>query len=74
MPIFEFECEQCDSRFELLVRNGEKTACPECGSRKLEKLLSATAVHAQGSRGLPIASSCPPGDAPPCSPHCCRLP
>ena len=34
MPIYEFECEECGSRFEELVaaeRCG--AACPQCGSR-----------------------------------------
>ena len=74
MPIFEFRCEGCEQQFEQLVRNGEAIACPHCGAQKLEKLLSVPVGHVGRSSQLPIASSCPPSDAPPCSPHCCRLP
>lgn len=46
MPIYEFHCSECDHNFEeytdLLF--GEK--CPECGSRKTEKLVpSSVVVH-----------------------------
>jgi putative FmdB family regulatory protein len=71
MPLFEFRCSTCERDFEVLIRSGEKPECPECGEKSLEKLLSETAAPVVG-QGLPIASSCPPGNAP-CSPHCCRL-
>lgn len=73
MPLFEYECQRCDARFELLVRNGDQPACPECGDEKPRKLLSAPAAHVPGGEKLPIVGSCPPADAPPCSPNCCRL-
>ncbi|MBT4865248.1 MAG: zinc ribbon domain-containing protein [Planctomycetaceae bacterium] len=73
MPPFEFRCCRCDHQFESLIRNGESAACPECGSGDQDKLLSAPSAHTNGS-SLPIASSCPPSNAPPCSPGCCRLP
>lgn len=73
MPLFEYRCAACEHEFELLVRNGETPACPECASVQIEKLLSAHAAHRTGSGRLPIAGRCPPADAPPCSPYCCRL-
>lgn len=72
MPLFEYRCQSCDQEFELLVRSGEQPACPDCQGTKLEKLISAHAAHVGG--GLPLMSSCPPSNAPPCSPTCCRLP
>ena len=73
MPLFEFRCPPCERDFELLVRNGEQAVCPHCGSKSIEKLLSeAAAPAASSARSLPIASTCPPGDAP-CGPRCCRL-
>lgn len=74
MPLFEFRCTTCDHEFETLVRSSEQPECPECRSQVLEKLMSPSAAHVAGGRLLPIAAGCPPGDAPPCSPHCCRLP
>jgi putative FmdB family regulatory protein len=73
MPIFEYQCTQCDTRFERLVRGQETAECPQCGSRAADKLLSAPAAHVR-SGSLPIASECRPSDAPPCGPGCCRLP
>lgn len=42
MPIYEFECEQCERRFEELVAGGtESIECPRCGSRRTRRLISA---------------------------------
>ncbi len=73
MPLFEFYCEECEKSVELLAARGEKPACPKCGSKKMEKLMSAAAGRVS-SGVLSIASSCPPPEAGPCSPQCCRLP
>ena len=54
MPIYEFECLSCAHLFEELVGShvGRQTAdvrCPECGSAKLERLMSSSyaATHRQ---------------------------
>jgi len=45
MPIYEYQCRQCASEFEMLVlRTSEAPACPECHSQDLEQLLSGFAV------------------------------
>jgi putative FmdB family regulatory protein len=54
VPIYEYQCEKCASQFELLVRGGERPACPNCGGRKLDKLLSVPAAHVSSNRSLPI--------------------
>jgi len=71
MPLFEYRCQECDHDFEVLVRAGEKPECPTCHSGELEKLMSA--ASARVGSALPITSACPPSNAPPCSPNCCRL-
>lgn len=73
MPLFEFRCDKCDHEYELLVRNGEPVDCPQCGSQRVEKLLSAARGRVTGSSRLPVTSACPPSDAPPCGPGCCRI-
>ncbi|MCA9074266.1 MAG: zinc ribbon domain-containing protein [Planctomycetaceae bacterium] len=73
MPLFEFRCRICDHQFEQLVGRDERPACPQCAESAVEKLMSVSAGR-MGTSGLPIASACPPSDAPPCSPHCCRMP
>ncbi|SFI10116.1 FmdB family zinc ribbon protein [Planctomicrobium piriforme] len=76
MPIFDFQCQDCGAESEIFVRGGQAPVCGQCQSKRVEKLMSAPAGHvAGGTRSLPVmGSSCPPSDAPPCSPRCCRLP
>jgi len=74
MPLFEFYCEDCHSEFEMLVGVRETPECPGCQSKKLEKLMSAAAGRVTTGNALPIAQGCPPPEAGPCRPNCCRLP
>ncbi len=53
MPLFEYRCADCATDVEILVRGGEQPACPDCGSRKLEKLFSATAAPVMAGASLP---------------------
>jgi putative FmdB family regulatory protein len=60
MPLYEFHCTECDRDFELLVSSSRwkgKTACPHCGSKKLNKALS---VFTSGPAGA-AASDVPVG-------------
>jgi putative FmdB family regulatory protein len=43
MPIFEYKCSECESKFEILTKNNDdyKVSCPECNSSKVKKLFSA---------------------------------
>jgi putative FmdB family regulatory protein len=59
MPIFEYRCPSCSSKFEKIVYGQELTpACPKCGEAQVEKLLSSFAVHAEHARP-PKGESCP---------------
>jgi putative FmdB family regulatory protein len=45
MPLYEYVCTACRSRFEKLVRRfGEDVACPSCASSAVDKQLSVFAV------------------------------
>ena len=45
MPLYEYACPGCQTRFEKLVRRfGEAVSCPTCRSSDVEKQLSVFAV------------------------------
>jgi putative FmdB family regulatory protein len=45
MPLYEYVCSSCQSRFEKLVRRfGDEVSCPSCASAKVDKQLSTFAV------------------------------
>jgi putative FmdB family regulatory protein len=46
MPIYEYECRNCQERFEVVQRMNEdnsKVRCPKCGRDRPQKVLSAFA-------------------------------
>ena len=51
MPIYEYECKACGLFFEELQGFNDKPIkkCPECKKNKVEKLISLSAFHLQGS-------------------------
>jgi putative FmdB family regulatory protein len=54
MPIFEYQCRQCSSSFELLVRSGTAVECPSCSSANVVKKLSIFAAHSRhADKALP---------------------
>ena len=44
MPIYEYRCQDCETRFEALVRGDGVITCPHCDSSSLDKLLSAPVI------------------------------
>ena len=53
MPIYEYACPKCKSRFELLrpmSRADEAAACPHCRS-KAQRVLSTFACRSKGAEG-----------------------
>ncbi|HEX4810721.1 MAG TPA: zinc ribbon domain-containing protein [Bryobacteraceae bacterium] len=52
MPIFEYSCDDCGTKFEKLVRRSaeaDAVRCPSCGQDHLTTEYSTFAAHAQGS-------------------------
>jgi putative FmdB family regulatory protein len=50
MPIYEYKCEDCGTKFEKLIRrSGDAVACPSCGHDHLKTELSTFSAHAGGS-------------------------
>jgi len=63
MPLYAYRCEDCDNRFETLVRSGDTPECPSCASTHLDRQLSLIAKPAPGgegagSSGMDMAGSC----------------
>jgi putative FmdB family regulatory protein len=58
MPIYEYICDDCGTKFEKLVRrNQDGVACPSCGESHLKTALSTFAAHS--SNGKSQASQFP---------------
>jgi putative FmdB family regulatory protein len=78
MPLYEYVCQSCESRFEKLVRRfGDEVACPTCASGAVDKQLSVFAVAS--SPATPAFAGCGAGpcgegscDAGPCGGGACR--
>lgn len=69
MPIYEYRCEDCGTKFEKLVRSPEVNGlvCPSCGASHLKMELSTFAAHsgsaksaARGDAGA-MMGGCPAG-------------
>ena len=50
MPIYEYLCQQCNERHEIIQRISEDplTHCPKCGG-EMKKLISSPAIQFKGS-------------------------
>lgn len=55
MPLFDYQCENCQTESELLIRGDDQPECPECHSKKMVKLLSVPAAHVSSSTSLPMS-------------------
>ena len=64
MPLYEFQCTECHSTFEELVRvsaPAADVACPKCGSRHVRRKVSTFASKTSGGSSVSSsASSCAP--------------
>ena|SRR6266498_2051780 len=51
MPLYEYVCQSCGKRTEVIHRFGERPLkiCPHCGEKKLKKAFSAPAIQFRGS-------------------------
>jgi putative FmdB family regulatory protein len=70
MPVYEYRCKNCGEQVEVLVRSKSiPPTCPNCGSPRLEKLLSVPYVMSGERRpaGLTCCGREERCEAPPCS-------
>jgi putative FmdB family regulatory protein len=51
MPLYEYRCESCSHRFEVIRRFSDPpiAVCPSCGAGPVVKLLSSPAIQFKGS-------------------------
>jgi putative FmdB family regulatory protein len=51
MPIYEYQCQSCGDKFEIMHRmsEGPSKSCDECGSADLKKLISAVGFQLKGT-------------------------
>jgi putative FmdB family regulatory protein len=51
MPLYEYKCENCGQRFELIQKFSDPLAdtCPKCGGGPVHKLMSSPAIQFKGS-------------------------
>jgi putative FmdB family regulatory protein len=68
MPIYEYQCQACDERFDKLLRSmsqaAAEVACPACGSTDVRRLISAPIVHAAGESGAAAEGEETPSSKP----------
>ena len=74
MPIFEYRCDDCGTKFEKLVRRlgGEEILCPSCGESKLTMQFSTFAAHSNGASESD--SRFDSGEMPSCAGGMCQTP
>lgn len=51
MPLYEYTCEECHQRSELLINGQTEPECPECGSKKMHKEFSTFATSGESHGG-----------------------
>lgn len=63
MPIYEYKCEQCGSRFDFFAKRVSETPekCPECGAKAVKKQLSTFTANVAGGGSASDAPACPTG-------------
>jgi putative FmdB family regulatory protein len=50
MPLYEYECDACGQRFEVIQKFSEVLdTCTECGKGPVRRLLSSPAIQFKGS-------------------------
>jgi putative FmdB family regulatory protein len=63
MPVYEFECRDCNENFEKLIRivGRQDVVCPKCASTNTRKKLSVFASGRRGASATGGDASCAPG-------------
>jgi putative FmdB family regulatory protein len=62
MPMYEYGCQACDTRFDLLRRMDQGDTgivCPRCKSDDVRRRLSVFASHSRDAAGVSAAATAP---------------
>ncbi len=68
MPIYEYICQECGKKFEVLVglNSASKITCPGCRSERVKRLISSFGIGGGSNRVKGGSGSCSG-----CSSHSC---
>jgi putative FmdB family regulatory protein len=60
MPIYDYRCTACGTRFEQLVWGEQQVTCPACSGPELERLMSLPARPASAGKQQDYSRLGPP--------------
>jgi putative FmdB family regulatory protein len=64
MPLFEYKCNDCNTKYEVLhksISNPSDVICPNCNSLNAKKLLSTFSASISDSLGSSDSNGCTDG-------------
>ena len=70
MPIYEFKCGDCDTRFEEILMSSRKKlkpTCPECNTREVYRVMSGFNAGGSARRAGSSCGSCSKSSCSNCS-------
>jgi putative FmdB family regulatory protein len=70
MPIYDYRCTACGTRFEQLVRGEQQVTCPSCAGPELERLISLPARPATAGSQADYSRLGPPAGGGCCGGGC----
>jgi putative FmdB family regulatory protein len=70
MPLYEYFCDNCNTKFEMrraMSESDAATACPECQSEKVERQISLVFAMTGGEQSSSAPTGCGCGGACGCA-------
>jgi putative FmdB family regulatory protein len=71
MPIYEYQCETCGKKFELLIRGADRPVCPACAGETVRRLMSCCGFVSKGGGGETVRASAGTSSCTGCSASSC---
>jgi len=60
MPVYEFQCNRCNSKFEEYFKSSteqKKIFCPSCQSGRIQKIFSVFGTHDTSNGNTPVTNT-----------------